>query len=59
MKSFEQLAESAYAAFFEQDRIRHGAAGPHVFNWRELSASEKARWVAATKQLWTEFTAIH
>jgi hypothetical protein len=59
VKSFEQLAESAYAAFFEQDQARHGAAGPHVFNWRELSPAEKARWVAAAKQLWTEFTAIH
>lgn len=59
MKSFEQLAETAYAAFFKQDRICQGPAGPHLFNWRELSAAEKECWVAAAKQLWAEFAPIH
>jgi len=59
VKSFEQLAERAYEAFFKQDRICQGPAGPHLFNWRELRTDEKECWIAAAKQLWAEFTAIH
>jgi hypothetical protein len=58
MKTFEQLAQSAYAAYCKQ-------AGGTTFDgkpaptWEQLGADRQACWEAATKQLVAELAALH
>lgn len=58
MKTFEQLAESAYAAYCKQ-------AGGKTFDGKplptfaELGAERQACWVAAVKQTASEVAALH
>lgn len=67
MKTFEQLAESAYAAAAKQQAITDAFAATHVKNskpeswptWPELDEVRKSCWIAAAKQMWAEFAAIH
>lgn len=56
MKSFEQLAQSAYQAHEKELQRRIGV---NARPWSELPASEKACWEAAARQLWAEFAAVH
>lgn len=59
MKSFEQLAKSAYEAhclkFIEQD-IGRGTSLPA---WGRLETKWQACWIAAVKQVAAEVQAIH
>lgn len=59
MKSFEQLAQSAYAAAtkkaVELDVREPGESAA----WDELAPDCQQSWIAAAKQLWAEFAAIH
>lgn len=59
MKSFEQLAKSAYEAhcktFFEKN-LGRGIAPPV---WAFLGASWQACWIAAAKKVVEEVQAIH
>lgn len=56
MKSFDQLAQSAYQAHAKELQRRIGVNAPA---WEKLPASDKACWEAAAKQLWAEFAAVH
>lgn len=58
MKSFDQLAQSAYAAYVKQASGRT-LNGLPLLTWERLSDEHKACWIAAAKQLWAEFAAIH
>lgn len=57
-KNFHQLAKSAYDAYCKK-------AGGKTFdgkplpNFDELGADRQSCWIAAAKQLWAEFAAIH
>lgn len=57
MKSFEQLAQSAYEAF-SKERLKRGTPAQQA-TWDELTPSGRECWIAAAKQLWAEFAAIH
>lgn len=67
MKSFDQLAQSAYSAAAKQQALTDAFAAAHVKNptpepwpaWEELDEVRRACWIAAAKQLWAEFAAIH
>jgi transcriptional regulator of met regulon len=58
MKSFDQLAKIAYDAYCKQ-------AGGKTFDGKplptfdELGAERQSCWIAAAKQLWSEFSVIH
>lgn len=56
MKSFEQIAQSAYLAHAKE---LHRRVGVNVLTWSQLPANERECWIAAAKQLWAEFAAIH
>lgn len=56
MKSFEQLACSAYQ---EHAKELHKRIGVSARSWDKLETSERECWIAAVKQLWAEFAAIH
>lgn len=58
MKSFDQLAQSAYAAYVKQAAGKTLNGFPLVA-WDKLGDEHKACWIAAAKQLWAEFSAIH
>jgi hypothetical protein len=57
-KTFEQLAQSAYDAYCKQ-------AGGKTFDGQPLptfdalGAERQSCWIAAVKQLWAEFAALH
>lgn len=56
MKSYDQLAQSAHAAFgkrLEAERPTYDRS-----QWEELSEAEKNAWAAAVQQLWAEFAAM-
>lgn len=60
MKSFGQLAQSAYAAY----RKRQLESGSHTLAmqtppWDQLTTAAQSDWVAVAKQLWAEFAAMH
>jgi hypothetical protein len=54
MKTFDQLAQSAYAAYAKQ--IQRPVEVPA---WSKLPHETKQAWEAAAKQLWAEFAAMH
>jgi hypothetical protein len=59
MKSFDQLAQAAYEASRKraiQLGIRATDESPA---WDKLSQDCQECWIAATKQLWAEFAAMH
>lgn len=55
MKSFDQLAQAAYEAY----RKEMARKGEYVVLWDALLESEQEAWIAAAKQLWAEFAAMH
>ena len=59
MKSFEQLAQSAYEAAtkraVEVGMREKGESAP----WAELHPDCVQTWIAAAEQLWAEFAALH
>lgn len=60
MKSFEQLGQSAYAAFSKESQKIGVGLAPEVFvTWEELEPEAKAIFIAVAKQLWAEFAAMH
>jgi len=56
MKSFDQLAQSAYEAHAKE---LHRRIGVNARPWADLPPSERECWIAAVKQLWAEFAVIH
>jgi len=56
MKSFEQLAQSAYQAHAKELQRRIGV---NAREWDSLPPSERECWIAAARQLWAEFAAVH
>lgn len=56
MKSFEQLAQSAYQAHTKELQKRIGVNAPA---WEKLETTDRECWIAAAKQLWAEFAAVH
>jgi hypothetical protein len=56
MKSFEQLAQSAYQAHAKE---LQKCIGVNARAWDKLEHSERECWIAAARQLWAEFTLIH
>lgn len=59
MKSFEQLAESAYAAYSKKAvEVDEEGLAVHAQSWTELDPGAKECWIAATTQLWAEFAAL-
>ena len=55
MKTFEQLAQSAYQAHTKELQRRIGVSAPE---WDKLALTERDCWIAAVKQLWAEFSAL-
>lgn len=55
MKSFKQLAQSAYEAY-QKEMARKGE---YCVVWDALLECEQEAWRAAAKQLWSEFALIH
>lgn len=58
MKSIEQLAQSAYAAYLKRVGGR-AFLGMPVPSWEQLSPEHRECWIAAVQQLWAEFSALH
>jgi hypothetical protein len=58
MKTFEQLAQSAYKAFCKQFGPLANDEHPHP-TWDELGPLSKSSWIAAAKQVAAEIAAIH
>lgn len=56
MKSFEQLAREAYRAYLKVYDHNRGFVQPE---WDALDQRTRESWIAATKQLWAEFAAMH
>ena len=56
MKSFEQLAKSAYEAHAHERQILVGVSQRP---WASLPTSERACWIAAARRLHAELAAIH
>lgn len=60
MKTFDQLAQSAYEAYVKQaDWEAEKTWVPEHVAWTALPQSERNMWLAAARQLWAEFAAIH
>lgn len=57
MKSFEQLAQSAYLAYRKQ--AKKETPSRYVPEWDQMSQDDRNGWTEAAKQLWAEFAAIH
>jgi hypothetical protein len=60
MKSFGQLAQSAYEAYRKQ-QLESGSHSRAIQAppWDQLTTPAQMDWVAVAKQLWAEFAAIH
>lgn len=61
MKSFEQLAEVLYRAYWREHRnaLPGFTAEFPPLPWSEISqTTEKHFWVAAAKELWAEFQTL-
>lgn len=59
-QSFEQLAQTAFKAHVKEMDHQGAFAGAHRKpTWDDLGPEFKQGWVAAAKQLWAEFAAIH
>jgi hypothetical protein len=60
MKTFDQLAQSAYAAYRKKAiEVDEEGLAEHAETWDELDPGTRACWVAAATQLWAEFSALH
>ena len=60
MKSFEQLAQSAYLAYVQSIFDHpHGNRKIVMRVWIDLDYFEQQAWISAAKQLWAEFAPIH
>lgn len=61
MKTFEQLAQSAYKAYRKQAISTDDSEGlaEHAEVWGELEEGTRACWVAAVKQVSAEIAALH
>lgn len=60
MKSFDQLAHDAYAAYFKKAvEIDEEGLAAHATPWAELQQGTRDCWIAATKQLWAEMALVH
>jgi hypothetical protein len=57
MKTYEELAQSAYAA--HQKASAEQYPGYRPLDWDSLTTCEKAVFIAVAMQLWAEFAAIH
>lgn len=57
MKSFEQLAKSAYEAYLEEGQRLPYSDKP-MPTWEQLGPGVRACFVAATKRLWAEFASV-
>jgi hypothetical protein len=58
--SFEQLAQSAYAAYFKKAvEVDDEGLATHATPWAQMDPGTQECWVAVVKQLWAEFAAIH
>lgn len=60
MKSFDQLAQTAFEAHVKEVERQGAFTGPFKKpSWDQLKPEFKQGWIAAAKQLWAEFAAIH
>jgi hypothetical protein len=59
MKSFEQLAKSAFDAAFKKSVELGLCEQNERTHWHELDPHAREVWIAAAKQLWAELAAIH
>lgn len=60
MKSFEQLAQAAYAAYCKkaQRNDQEGLAG-HALSWEDLDEGTRQCWIEAARQIVAEAALIH
>jgi transcriptional regulator of met regulon len=58
MKSFDQLAQVAYAAYTKQ-AVGKAFDGKPLPTYAQLGAERQACWVAVAKQLVAEVAALH
>lgn len=59
MKSFEQLAKSAYEAAIKKAGELNLRSDEDFSDWQRLDTKEKEIWLAVAKQLWAEFAVVH
>lgn len=59
MKSYEQLAASAYAAFIKHSQRLSNLEGVAVLTWEELPEINRQCWIEATKQVVAEAALVH
>lgn len=63
MKSYDQLAASAYAAYlksaYDQQKLNPNLWIKEQPAWEALIPEMQECWLAAARQLWAEFAAVH
>ena len=60
MKSFDQLAQSAYEAYRKAAiEIDGEGLAEHAMQWAELDDGTRSCWLAAAKQMLAEIAALH
>lgn len=60
MKSYEQLAANAYAAYFKHaQRIDTEGLAGHAPSWELLDEGTRQCWIEATKQVVAEAALVH
>ena len=60
MKTFVQLAQSAYAAYCKKAaELDEEGLATQAASWTQLDAGTQECWVAVSKQLLADFSAIH
>lgn len=60
MKSYEQIAQAAYAAYCKHaQRIDTEGLAGHALSWEQLDEGTRQCWVAAVKQTAAELALVH
>lgn len=59
MKSYEQLAASAYAAFIKHSKRLCHLESVASLTWEELDEVNRQCWIEATKQVVAEAALVH
>lgn len=60
MKSYEQIAASAYAAYLKHaQRIDQEGLAGHALTWDQLDEGTRQCWIEAVKQAAAELALVH
>ena len=60
MKSYTQLAQSAYQAYFKRAvEVDEEGLAAHATPWADLDTGTQQCWIAVATQLWAELALVH